>query len=49
VEFATLKRLDWFNNRRLLEQIGNIPQAEFEMAYHRELKESAHQACFKKI
>lgn len=28
VEFATLTRLDWFNNRRLLESIGNIPPAE---------------------
>jgi transposase InsO family protein len=28
VEFATLTWVDWFNNRRLLEPIGNIPQAE---------------------
>ena len=35
VEFATLEWVDWFNNhnRRLLEPIGNIPPAEFEMAY----------------
>jgi putative transposase len=26
--------VDWFNNRRLLEPIGNIPPAEFEAAYH---------------
>jgi hypothetical protein len=25
MEFATLERVDWFNNRRLLESIGNIP------------------------
>ncbi len=25
VEFATLEWVDWFNNRRLLEPIGNIP------------------------
>jgi transposase InsO family protein len=26
VEFATLEWVDWFNNRRLLEPIGNIPR-----------------------
>jgi len=41
VEFATLEWVDWFNNRRLLEPIGNIPPAEFEMAYYRQLGESA--------
>ena len=40
VEFATLEWVDWFNHRRLLEPIGNIPPAEFEMAYYRQLKES---------
>ena len=35
VEFATLTWVDWFNNRRLLEPIGNIPPAERERAYHR--------------
>lgn len=34
----------WFNNRRLLEPIGNIPPAEFEMAYYRQLEESADAA-----
>ena len=34
VEFATLEWVDWFNNRRLLEPIGNIPPAELERAYH---------------
>ena len=28
VEYATLEWVDWFNNRRLLEPIGNIPPAE---------------------
>jgi putative transposase len=28
VEFATLEWVDWFNRRRLLEPIGNIPPAE---------------------
>ena len=41
VEFSTLEWVDWFNNRRLLEPIGNIPPAEFEMAYYRQLRESA--------
>lgn len=30
VEFATLEWVDWFNNRRLLEPIGDIPPVEFE-------------------
>lgn len=35
VEFATLEWVDWFNNRRLLETIGNVPAAEYEQAYYR--------------
>ena len=35
VEFATLEWVDWFNNRRLFEPIGNIPPVEFEEAYYR--------------
>jgi transposase InsO family protein len=34
VEFATLEWVDWFNNRRLLEPIGNIPPAEAEDHYY---------------
>ncbi|MBU1451116.1 MAG: IS3 family transposase [Proteobacteria bacterium] len=34
VEFATLEWVDWFNNRRLLKPIGNIPSVELEMAYY---------------
>ena len=34
VEFATLEWVDWFNNRRLLEPIGNIPPAEAEQQYY---------------
>ena len=30
VEFATFEWVDWFNHRRLLEPIGNIPPAEAE-------------------
>jgi putative transposase len=33
VEFATLEWVDWFNNRRRLEPIGNIPPAEAERSY----------------
>ncbi|WP_367198885.1 IS3 family transposase [Amorphus sp. 3PC139-8] len=39
VEFATLSWVDWFNNRRLLEPIGNIPPAEAEERYHALLDE----------
>jgi transposase InsO family protein len=41
VEFATLAWVDWFNNRRLLEPIGDVPPAEKEEAYYRQLDESA--------
>ena len=34
VEFATLRWVDFFNNRRLLEPIGNIPPAEAEARYY---------------
>ncbi len=34
VEYATLEWVDWFNNRRLLEPIGNIPPAEAERRYY---------------
>ena len=34
VELATLAWVDWFNNRRLLEPIGNIPPAEAEANYY---------------
>jgi transposase InsO family protein len=34
VEYPTLEWVDWFNNRRLLEPIGNVPPAEFEAKYH---------------
>ena len=26
--------LDWFNNQRLLEPIGDVPPVEFEQAYY---------------
>ena len=34
VEYATLEWVDWFNNRRLLEPIGNMPPAEAEARYY---------------
>ncbi len=39
VEFATLTWVDWFNHRRLLEPIGNIPPAEAEDRYYAMLQE----------
>jgi len=41
VEFATLEWVDWFNNRRLLEPIGNIPPPEAEERYYAMLEELA--------
>jgi len=41
VEFATLEWVDWFNNRRLLEPIGNMPPAEAEERYYAMLDEPA--------
>ena len=38
VEFATLEWVDWFNNRRLLEPIGNIPPAEAKPPTMRSLR-----------
>jgi transposase InsO family protein len=34
VEYAILEWVDWYNNKRLLELIGNIPPVEFEAAYY---------------
>ena len=44
VEYATLEWVDWFNNRRLLEPIGDVPAAEYGMMYYRQLEESARVA-----
>ena len=40
VEYATLEWVDWFNNRRLLEPIGNIPPAEAEANFYAVLERS---------
>ena len=37
VERETLKWVDWFNNRRMPEPIGNIPPAEAEEAFYANL------------
>ncbi len=41
VEFATLDWVEWFNKRRLLEPIGNVPPAELEEAYYAQAEELA--------
>jgi putative transposase len=41
VEFATLEWVDWFNNRRLLAPIGNIPPAEAEARFYAQIDELA--------
>ena len=38
VEYATLEWVDWFNNRRLLEPIGNIPPTEAEANFYAALE-----------
>jgi transposase InsO family protein len=47
VEFATLEWVDWFNNRRLLEPIGNIPPRELEEMYYSNLENPAEVAGLK--
>ena len=38
VEYATLEWVDWFNNRRLFEPIGNIPPAEADANFYAALE-----------
>jgi putative transposase len=40
VEFATLEWMDWFNDRRLLEPIGNISPVETEGRYYAALDQT---------
>jgi putative transposase len=40
MEFATLEWVNWFNHRRILEPIGNVPPAEAEARHYAPL-----QAC----
>ena len=44
VEYATLDWVDWFNHRRILEPIGNIPPVEYELMYYQQLEESSEAA-----
>jgi len=39
VEFATVDSTTWFNTRRLLEPIGNIPSVEVKECYYAEFNE----------
>ena len=39
VEFATLEWVSWFNNRRLLASIGNMPPAEAEANYYANMED----------
>jgi putative transposase len=41
VELATLGYVDWFNHRRLHGEIGNLPPAELEATYYRQLGPAA--------
>ena len=41
VEFATLELVDWFNTRRPLEPIGNVPPAEAEARYYAQAEAQA--------
>jgi len=41
MEYATLEWVDWFNNRRLLDPIGNIPPVELEQMYYDTQKSQA--------
>ena len=41
VELATLNWVDWFNHKRLLGPIGDIPPAEAEAVYHLQQRELA--------
>jgi putative transposase len=38
VEYATLEWVDWFDNRRLLEPIGNNPPAEAKANFYADLE-----------
>ena len=40
VEYATLEWVDWFNHRRILDPIGNVAPAEYELMYYQQLEES---------
>lgn len=37
VEYSTLEWVDWFNHRRLLAPISNVPPGEYEQMYYNEV------------
>lgn len=41
VEFAPLEWMDWFNQRRVLEPLGDTPPAEPEGLFYAELESCA--------
>ena len=41
VEYATLEWVDWYNHRRLLAPIGDMPPAEAEARYYEQLEPAA--------
>lgn len=41
VEHAVLVWVDWFNNRRLFEALGDVPPAEYEALYYRQQQSPA--------
>ncbi|AWB20701.1 IS3 family transposase [Methylobacterium currus] len=44
VEYATLEWVDWYNHRRLLAPIGNVPPAEAEARYYAHVGDQASAA-----
>ncbi|MEM7708206.1 MAG: IS3 family transposase, partial [Pseudomonadota bacterium] len=34
VEYETFKYVDWFNHRRLMESLGDVPPTEFEQDFY---------------
>ena len=44
-EYATLEWVDWFNNRRLLAPIGNVPPAEYEQMYYDDINNRSCKAA----
>ena len=41
LEYATFDWVDWFDHRRLFDEIGRIPPAEHEANYHRQKQSRA--------
>ena len=41
VEYATLEWVDWYNHRRLLAPIGDMPPVDAEARYYEQLEPAA--------